>query len=175
MFARLLLTSVFAVGLTFAQGGRGGGGGMGGGDEMGGSRGGGGDMGGMGGGMPRPQRQTKAEIVADKLHLNKDQKEKFAAIVSAAQEEMRPIAEQIGQGRNVITTAIIQGRSADDINKLMGQFADIMAQRGSVEAKAYAKLYAALDPKQQARAGAVFAAEMDGMFDGRSGRGGRQR
>ena len=56
---------------------------------------GGGDMGGeggMGGGMPRAQRQSKADMVADKLHLNKDQKEKFAAIVSAGQEEMRPIA-----------------------------------------------------------------------------------
>jgi Spy/CpxP family protein refolding chaperone len=175
MFARLLFTSVFVLGLTFAQG-RGGGGGMGG-DDMGGSRNGGGDMGasGMGGGMPRPQRQTKAEIVADKLHLNKDQKEKFTAIVSEAQEEMRPITEQIGQGRNVITTAIIQGKSADDISKLMGQFTDLMAQRGGVEAKAYAKMYAMLDPKQQAKAGAVFAAEMDGMFDGRGGRGGRQR
>jgi Spy/CpxP family protein refolding chaperone len=172
MFARLLLASAFAAGLTFAQGGMGGG--MGG----GGGRNGGGDIGaesGMGGGMPRPQRQSKAEIVADKLHLNKDQKEKFTAIVSEAQEEMRPITEQIGQGRNVITTAIIQGKSGDELNKLMGQFTDLMAQRGGVEAKAYAKLYAVLDPKQQAKAGAVFAAEMDGMFDARGGRGGRQR
>jgi Spy/CpxP family protein refolding chaperone len=170
MFVRLLLTSAFATSLAFAQGG---GGGMG-----GGSKGGGGDMGGesgMGGGMPRAQRQSKADIVADKLHLNKDQKEKFTAVVSEAQEEMRPIVEQIGQGRNVITTAIIQGKSGDDISKLMAQFTDVMVQRGAVEAKAYGKLYAMLDSKQQSKAGPVFAAEMDGMFDGRGGRGGRQR
>lgn len=171
MFARLLLTFVFAAGLAFAQGGGMGGGG-------GGSKGGGGDMGGeggMGGGMPRGQRQSKADLVADKLHLSKDQKEKFTAIVSEGQEEMRPITEQIVQGRNVITTAIIQGKTGDDINKLMAQFTDLMAQRSGVEAKAYGKLYAMLDPKQQAKAGPVFAAEMDGMFDGRGGRGGRQR
>jgi Spy/CpxP family protein refolding chaperone len=169
MFARLLLTSAFAAGLVVAQGMGGGGGG--------GKGGGGGDMGaegGMGGGMPRAQRQSKAEMVADKLHLNKEQKEKFTAIVSEAQEEMRPITEQIGQGRNVITTAIIQGKSADEINKMMEQFTDVMAQRGGVEAKAYGKLYAMLDPKQQTKAGAIFAAEMDGMFDSRGGRG-RQR
>ncbi len=170
MFARLLMASLFAAGLAFAQGG-----GMGGGGGRNG--GGGGDMGGggeMGGGM-RPQRQSKADLVADKLHLNKDQKEQLAAIVSAAQEEMRPVAEQMMQGRNVITTAIIQGKSADEINKMMAQYADLMAERAVVEAKAYGKLYAMLDPKQQARAGGVFAVEMDGLFDTRPGRGARGR
>jgi Spy/CpxP family protein refolding chaperone len=171
MIARFLLASAFAVGLSFAQGGsKGGGGGGGMGGDMS-----GGEGGGMGGGMPRAQRQTKADIVADKLHLNKDQKEKLVAIVGAGQEEMQPLTAQIGQGRNVITTAIIQGKSAEEINKMMAQFTELMAQRASVEAKAYGKLYAMLEPKQQAKAGAVFAAEMDGMLDGRAGRGGRGR
>jgi Spy/CpxP family protein refolding chaperone len=135
---------------------------------------GGGAEGGMGGGMPRAQRQSKADIVADKLHLNKEQKEKFAAIVSAGQEEMQPVAQQLMQGRNVIVGALLQGKSGEDINKLMAQFTDLMAQRANVEAKAYGKLYAMLDPKQQAKAGPVFAAEMDGMLDGRA-RGGRGR
>jgi Spy/CpxP family protein refolding chaperone len=173
MFARVFFLSAFAAGLAFAQGGGGGmNGGMGGGGRGGGDMGAGGEM---GGGMPRAQRQSKAEMVADKLHLNKDQKEQFAAIVSAGQEEMRPVTEQIQQGRNVVTTAIIQGKSGDEINKLMAQFSDLMAQRGNVEAKAYGKLYAILDAKQQPKAGAVFSAEMDGLFDGRGGRGGRQR
>jgi Spy/CpxP family protein refolding chaperone len=126
-------------------------------------------------GMPRAQRPTKAEMVADKLHLNKDQKEKFAAIVSAGQEEMRPLFEQVFQGRNVITTAIIQGKSGDELAKLMSQYTELMAQRGAVEAKAYAKIYAMLEPKQQAKANAVFAADMDGLFDSAGGRGGRRR
>lgn len=173
MLVRLLCITACAASMALAQGG----GGMG-----GGGRNSGGDMGGtggegMGGGMPRQQRQSKAEIVADKLHLNKDQKEKFASIVSAAQEEMRPIAEQLNQGRNVITTALIQGKSGEEVKKLMGQFTELMAQRGGVEAKAYAKLYAILDPKQQAKSGALFATEMDGLFDARAtrtARGGRQ-
>lgn len=171
MFARLLLTSVFAAGLAFAQGG----GGMGGGGMGGGSK--GGDMGGEGemGGMPRAQRQNKADIVAEKLHLNKEQKEKFAAIVSAGQEEMRPFTAEVGQARGAVATAILQGRRGDDMNKMMAQFADLMARRAGVEAKAYGKLYAILEPKQQAKAPAVFAAEMDGMLDARGGRGGRGR
>lgn len=169
MFVRILLASAIAAGMAFAQGGMGMGGG--------GGRGGGGmDEGGRGGDMSpnlRVQRQTKAEIVADKLHLNKEQKEKFAEILSAGQEAMRPLSQQLMQGRNVITTAMVQGRSKDEIAKLMAEYTDLEAQRAGVEAKAYAKLYAILDQKQQAKAGAVFTSEMEGLFDARGGRGPR--
>ncbi len=174
MFARLLLVSAFAMGLAFAQrGGGGGGGDMGGGGGMGGGS--GMEGGGGGGGGMRTQRQSKADLVADKLHLSKEQKEQLAAIVSAGQEEMRPIAEQLGNGRNVITGALIQGKTGDELNKMMEQYTGLMAQRASVEAKAYGKLYAILDPKQQGKAAAVFAEQMDGLFDSRGGRGGRGR
>jgi len=172
MFARLLLASVLAVGLASAQRG-GGGGDMGGG--MGGSGAGGDGSGGMGGGMPRAQRQSRADIVADKLHLNKDQKEQASKIFAAAQEEAAPLNEKVRNGRSAITTAILQGTSGDDINKMMAQFTDLMAQRAAVEAKAYGKLYALLDAKQQAKAAPVFAEQMDGMFDGGGrGRGGNR-
>ena len=168
MFARLLMASVLTVGLASAQGGQKGGGDMGG---MGGS-GMGGDAGGMGGGMLRTQRQTRADIIADKLHLNKDQKEQASKIFAAAQEEATPLNEQVRNGRNAITTAILQGTTGEDLNKLMTQFTDLMAQKAAVEAKAYGKLYATLDAKQQAKAAPVFAEQMDGMFDG-GGRGNR--
>jgi hypothetical protein len=175
MFARWLVASVLMVGLASAQGGQKGGdmGGMGG-NGMG------GDAGGMGGGMPRAPRQSRADIIADKLHLNKDQKEQASKIFAAAQEEAAPFNEQVRTGRNAITTAILQGTSGDDLNKLMAQFTDVMAQKAAVEAKAYGKLYAILDGKQQAKAAPVFAEQMDGMFDGgdrgRGGnRGGEQR
>src|ERR1700724_3470917 len=105
MFLRLSLAAVLAVGLASAQ--RGGGGG-----DMGGSGGMAGDSsGGMGGsGMPRAPRQTRADIVAEKLHLNKDQKEQASKIFEAAQEEAAPFGEQIRQGRSAITTAILQGK-----------------------------------------------------------------
>jgi len=141
---------------------------------MGGS-GAGGDAGGMGGGMPRAQRQSRADIVADKLHLNKDQKEQASKIFAAAQEEAAPLNEQVRTGRSAITTAILQGTTGDDLNKLMAQFTGLMAQKAAVEAKAYGKLYAILDAKQQAKAAPVFAEQMDGMFDGGGrGRGGNR-
>jgi hypothetical protein len=169
MFVRLLLASALAVGLASAQRG-GGGGGM---DSTT------GDPNSMGGGMPRAQRQSRADIVADKLHLSKDQKEKALAIFSAAQEEAAPINADVTQGRNTITSAMIDGKTGDDLAKMMAQYTDLMAKKAAVEAKAYAKLYAILEPKQQAKAATVFADNMDGMFDGggaraRGNRGGRQ-
>jgi hypothetical protein len=169
MLARWLLASALAVGLASAQGQKGGGGG----GDMG-SSGMGGDGNGMAGGMPRAQRQSRADIIADKLHLNKDQKEQASKIFAAAQEEAAPLIEQVRTGRSAITTAILQGTSADDINKMKAQFTDLMAQKTAVEAKAYGKLYAILDAKQQAKAAPVFAEQMDGMFDGGRGRGGNR-
>ena len=160
MIFRLVLASTLAIGLASAQSKGGGGGG--------------GDMSGdasMGGGMPRVQRQSRLDILADKLHLNKDQKTQAATIFYAATEEAAPINEQIRQGRNAITSALIDGKTGDDLNKMMAQFTDLMAQKAAVEAKTYAKLYAILDAKQQAKAAPVFADQMDGMLDG----GGRSR
>ena len=175
MLVRLLLASALAVGLASAQGQKGGG--MGGADTGGGMGGSGmGDD--AGSGMPRVQRQSRLDIIADKLHLNKDQKEQASKIFAAAQEEAAPLNEQVRTGRSAITTAILQGTSGDDINKMTAQFTDLMAQKAAVEAKAYGKLYAILDAKQQAKAAPVFAEQMDGMFDGgrRGGnRGGEQR
>jgi hypothetical protein len=176
MLVRWLLASALAVGLASAQGSKGGmgGGDMGSGGGMSGSGMNGGGMGGdTGGGMPRAQRQSRIDLIADRLHLNKDQKDQATKIFAAAQEEAAPLNEQVRTGRSAITTAILQGTSGDDINKMMAQFTDLMAQKAAVEAKAYGKLYAILDAKQQAKAAPVFAEQMDGMFDGGGrGRGG---
>jgi hypothetical protein len=125
-----------------------------------------GGMGGESGGMPRAARQSRLDIVADKLHLNKEQKEQASKIFAAALEEASPINEHIRQGRSVITGAIIDGKTGDDLNKMMAQYTDLLAQKAAVEAKAYGKLYAILDAKQQAKAAPVFAEQMDGIFDG---------
>lgn len=167
MFSRICLAVLFTAGLTLAQGMGGGGGGMGGGGRDNGM---GGGMDGMGGGMPM-HRQTKLELVADKLHLNKEQKEKLTDIVSAALEEARPVTEDLGNGRGAIVTAMIQGKSAGEIGKMMEQYKGLLAQKAAIEAKAFGKLYAMLEPKQQAKAGAVFAEQMDGLLDSRGGRG----
>jgi hypothetical protein len=175
MFVRLMLVSALAVGLASAQRGGGGGGDMGGMGGNGTGMSGGSGMGGDSGGGMRAQRQSKADLVAEKLHLNKDQKEQAMKIFAAAQEETGPINEQVRTARNAITTAILQGASGEDINKLMAQLTAVMAQKTAVEAKAYGKIYAILDAKQRAKAAPVFEEQMDGLFDGGGrGRGGNR-
>lgn len=160
MVVRVMLALALAAGMASAQRGSGGG-----------SKGGGG--GDMGAQMPmRPQRQNKLDTIADKLKLNKDQKEQASKIFDAAQEEEAPFRGQLDQGRQAITGAMIQGRSADEVNKMMEQYSALLAQQAMVEAKAYGKLYALLDAKQQSKAAQVFATEMAGMFAGRNWRGG---
>src|ERR1041384_3413067 len=86
MMVRVILAAAFAAGLAPAQpgGGRGGERGGGGGSRTG--RGGmGDDMGGMGGMMPR--RQSRLEMLEDKLKLKSDQKAEVEKIFSAAAEK----------------------------------------------------------------------------------------
>src|SRR5664279_2291340 len=93
MLVRLLLTAVLAAGFASAQ--RGGGGG---GDEGGGMGGGAG----MGSGIPQVRRQSKQEMLFDKLKLNKDQKEEATKILSAATEKAAPARDMLSKGRMVI-------------------------------------------------------------------------
>jgi hypothetical protein len=177
MLVRFLLTAVLAAGFAFAQGG-GDEGGMGGGGRGGGSRGGGG--GDMGAGAPmQTRRQTKGEMLFDKLKLNKEQKEEAVTILSAAMEKAAPVRDQINKGRMVIANAITGKASEEDIKNLLGQFTAINAKMTGIEAEAFGKLYALLKPNQQAKAPQAFEL-MAGMFagggmPGGGGGGGRGR
>jgi Spy/CpxP family protein refolding chaperone len=152
MIFRLFLAAMLAAGLASAQGKKGGGGGNS--AEM--------------GSMSRPQRVSRFDTIADKLKLNKEQKEQAATIFDAAQEAATPLNEQIVSQRNQITGAIIQGQnSGADFDKLMSAYTAVLAQRASVEATAYGKLYAILKPNQQSKAAQVFAEQMSGLFAGR--------
>jgi Spy/CpxP family protein refolding chaperone len=168
MLARWLLTAMLAATLASAQ--RGGGGGMDG-EGSGGMRGEGGR--GMGGSMPRVQRQSRFDMIADKLKLNKDQKDQVLTIFQAAMEEARPVGDQITKGREVIAGAMINGGSADEIKKMLDEYAGLAAQMTAIETKAFGKVYALLKPNQQSKAPAAFEL-MAGMFGGRapSGPGG---
>ena len=182
MVGRLILAMVVASGIAAAQGGRGGGGGgddLGGGmgTGMGGSRG-GGEMEGMsGGGMRMPQRQTRFEQFVDRLKLSKEQLEEAQKAFLAAAEAMGPMRQQLNQARVNIAGAIIEGKSADDIKKLQDAYAGVCAQMTAEQAKAFAKVYAALKPNQQAKAPQAFEL-IAGLYDhpaagGGSGRRGR--
>src|SRR5215475_12443084 len=103
MWMKLALAGILASVMAFAQG-RGG-------DEMG-------DMGGM---MPR--RATKAEQFGDKLKLSKEQREEAQKIVAAAMERAAAVRAEMGDRRAKIAGAIIDGRAAEEINKLTADYA----------------------------------------------------
>jgi Spy/CpxP family protein refolding chaperone len=160
----MVLTATLASTLAFAQRGGGGMGGEGMGDSAG----------GMGnGGMARMQRQSKLDMIVEKLKLNKEQKDQVQTIFLAAVEESRPIREQIMTSRETIAEAMITGKSQDDIKKLLDQYASASAQMTGIETKAFAKVYALLKPNQQSKAPAAFEI-MAGMFGAQAG-GGRGR
>ena len=102
MFVRLLLTAMLATTLVSAQGGK----------KRGGS--------GMGGGMP-VQRPSKLEEFADRLKLTKEQKVEVQTLLSAAMEESAPLRDQMDKGRVAIAGAMIEGKSGDDLKKMLDE------------------------------------------------------
>lgn len=164
MVGRVVLAALLTAGLVVAQRGGGGGGNR------------GGEMGGMG--MGRPQSQGGLEQIAEKLKLNKDQKDQVADILKAAAESAGPFNQQIRNGRQMITQAMVNGKdSGDDYNKLLAAFTAVEAQMDGVEATAYGKIYALLKPNQQKNAEQVFGELIAGMLSrsGGGGGGGRRR
>jgi hypothetical protein len=168
MLQKLMLAGIFATAIAFAQGGMEGMGGMGGGRQRG-----GGMEGGEMGGMMRTQRQTKADQIADKLKLNKEQKEQMLAIFSAAREKATPISAQLFKQRAAIATAMINGKTGDELRKLLADYSATAAQLTGVEAEAFGKICATLKPNQQKNAGPAFEL-IAGVFS-MTGRGGQGR
>jgi len=161
MFGRLVITAILAATLASAQ--RGGGGG-------------GGGRGGRDGGaaampMSMGQRQTKFEIFAERLKLSKEQAAEAGNIFTAAMTKAGPLRTQLDQSRTQIAGAMIEGKSQDEINKLLEAHTALEAQVDAVEADAFAKLFATLKPNQQAKAGQAYEL-MAGIFDRPAGGGG---
>jgi hypothetical protein len=156
MVFRVLLAAVLAAGLASAQ--RGGGG-------KGGSKG-GGDMGDMG--MSRA-RQTKLDVIGEKIKLSKEQKDEVTKIFDNAQEKSAPLNEQIRNERNHMAQLLMNGKnSGPEWDTEMTNLTAMLAQRETVEADAYQKLYTGLDEKQKSKAAPVFEELMADMFAGSS-------
>src|SRR5512133_2410801 len=158
MVVRFLLVAALAVGLASAQRG-GGGSGM----DEGGAGGGMPGGGGGGGGMPRAQRQTKAEIFMDKLKLKDEQKEEAIKVLTETAKKAAPIADQLNRGRQMIGTAMLQKKSDAEIKQLTDLYAKVCAQMTALEAEAFGKIYATLKPNQQKNAAQSFE-YMAGLF-----------
>ncbi|MBZ5622353.1 MAG: hypothetical protein LAQ69_27020 [Acidobacteriia bacterium] len=144
MFVRLLLAAVLATTLASAQGKKGGGGG---GSGMGGDA--------MGGAM-RMQRPTKIEEFADKLRLSKEQRDEVQPMLAAAYVESAPLRDQMDKGRVAIAGAMIEGKNADDIKKMLDDYTSLAAQMTAIETKAFAKVVGSLKPNQQSKAAPAF-------------------
>ena len=160
MLVRFLLAAVLASGPAFAQ--RGGGGGTGR-DEGGIANAVGIGRGGAQG--ARVARQTKEEVLFDKLKLTKEQREDAAKILSAAMEKAAPTRDLLTKGRIAIANAITGKASDDDLKALLDQYTAVNARVTGIEAEAFGKLYALLTPNQQSKAPRTFEL-MTGMFDG---------
>jgi hypothetical protein len=125
----------------------------------------------MGGGMPQARRQSKQEMLMDKLKLSKEQKEEAANILSAAMEKAAPLRDQLNKGRMVIANTITSKGSEEDLKKLLGDYTTVSALMTGIEAEAFGKLYALLKPNQQSKAPQAFEL-MAGMFAGGGTSGG---
>jgi hypothetical protein len=161
MFVRLLLTALLAVTLASAQGGRKGGGGR---NES-------------GSGAPMMAgRPTRVEQFAEKLKLTKEQREGVQNILIAALEQSAGLRDQIGKGRVVIAGAMIEGKTGDDLKKLMEDYTSLETQMTDLEAKTFVKICALLKPNQAPKGGQAFelmAALLEPAVGGGRGRGGR--
>jgi hypothetical protein len=159
MVGRIILAALLAAGFASAQGKKGGSGSS-----------------GMTPGMGAPRAQSKLDQIADKLKLSKEQKEEAGNILNAAAESAGPLNQQIANGRQKITEAMVNGSDkGDDYNKLMGAYTAVLAQMDSVESTAYGKIYALLKPNQQKNGEPVFAEVMAGMFMRSGGGSGRKK
>jgi hypothetical protein len=162
MVGRIILAVTLAATLASAQGGRGGGG-------MGGNN--------MGTTMPqttRMQRQSPFEQFCEKLKLNKEQTSDAQNILAAAAQQAGPVREQLDKNRADIAGAMIEGKSQDEIKKLVDAHSGLQAQLDGIEADAFGKLFATLKPNQQSKAGQAFEF-MAAMFDRPGGGGGGRR
>jgi Spy/CpxP family protein refolding chaperone len=163
MFARLFWIAALTATMAFAQRG-GGGGGM------------GGDTQGMGGGAPRVVRLTKAEMFANQLKLNDEQREQAQQILNDALREAAPLRTLIDQVRTEIVAAMINGDGPDAVKKATDRLVEAEARLTGVQVKAFAQICALLKPNQQSRAAAAFdllAAVLDPP--GGTARGGGRR
>ena len=153
MFTRIVLASLLASTLMFAQ--RGGGGG-------GGSRGGGGLAPSVSFGGSRLDHMTEA------IKLTKDQKKDVKAAMDEAQKEASPIHEQMVKGRLAVGEAIAAGKSQEDIDKAVHVVAELETQMTSLELRTFAKVVAFLEVDQKQKGVPIVFALVKDAFLGKN-------
>jgi Spy/CpxP family protein refolding chaperone len=166
MIGKLMLTVILAATPALAQ--QGGGGGQ--------------DLGDMDSGMLRPQQPvSKAVLFANRLNLDKSQKEQTQAILVDSLKEIAELRSQIEKVRAQIAILILSNGNQDEIRRQMETSSATATQVTNIEVKAFTKICALLKPGQKSKAASTFdllAAMLDPPSSsgwGAAGRGTRGR
>jgi Spy/CpxP family protein refolding chaperone len=153
VFIRLFMAGLLATGFAFAQRGRGGIP----------------DAAGSGEGVPtlRPA-ETRLDVMATTCRLSKDQKKQFKTILNAGSKDADGLRKQVAQSKSTVETAIVAGKSSDEIRKLVEADASLSAQMTEREYKAFSELYKLLEPDQKKQGAQRLFGLMKGIFAAKS-------
>jgi hypothetical protein len=112
-------------------------------------RGGGGGGGGGDTGLTVVALPSVLDRMETACKLTKDQKKQFKTILDAASKSAEPLRKQIPQNLKLIGTAVVSGKSADEIQKLVEDSAQMRAQISEMEYKTFVELAKNLDDGQR--------------------------
>ncbi len=159
----LLLSGFLFTTMAFAQGGMGGMGGGGGMGEGGGGRNGGGMA------MPSygPSRITRLERMTSILNLNKNQKKEVKSIMDEGGKQGASLRDQLVKGREQIAEAVASGKSQDQIDLAVKEYAGLEGEMARIELDAFSKIFKLLDSEQRTKSGGVFQM-MAGIFSSKN-------
>jgi hypothetical protein len=111
---------------------------------------------GMSDGNLGPRALTPAETFMAKLKLDeKTQVPEAEQILTAAAREAAPLATQLLQFRQGLLNAEV-GKDAEMVKKGIEAYTATAAKLATIEAQAFAKIYAMLKPNQQSKAAEAF-------------------
>jgi hypothetical protein len=137
------------------------------------------------GGGPQARALTPTETFEARLKLDeKTQVPQVEEILAAATRDAAPLAQQLLSIRQQMMNMELQ-KQTDQVQKAAADYADVAGKIASIEAAAFAKVYALLKPNQQKNANDAFEVlpvivapaaggrSGGGGFRGRPGGGGR--
>jgi hypothetical protein len=172
MFLKMVITGCALAALALAQGGMGG---SGGGSGMGNIGGAGQETGGKGNGMGSMgavHKATKAEMIADRLKLNKEQKSDLETLLTSTAKEAEPVVQQLGKVRAAYASALISGKTDADLEPVAKAVAEAQFAMTGVEVRAFQSIVGFLKPNQLAKAPEAFDI-MEDIFMPQPSGGGR--
>jgi Spy/CpxP family protein refolding chaperone len=109
--------------------------------------------GGRGGGEDGPPIPVAQPSVLDKMvtacNLSKDQKKQFKTLLDAASKSAEPLRKQIPASLQLIGTAAVSGKNADELKRLMEENGEMRARLSELEYKTFGELYNLLTPDQR--------------------------